>query len=407
MQFWAIIQLSWKNVWRNPLRSSVVIISVVLATWSGIFMISFFNGMTLQFVTDQLDTYTSHIQIHNKDFVDDKLPQLIIENPDSVLRHLDEHAQTSAVARRSVVQGLASSATSNFGVTIYGINPAEEIQVSGLYTYIIDGNYLEDPSRNPVFIGSELADRLSLNLRSRLVLTFQDSEGSITAGAFRVSGIFRSPNSGFNESTVYVNRSDLNRIIGIPDAVHEIAIKLHDFTLADGVADELQAGSDLRVRSWGSLSPTLRYIDGNMSMSMYIIMVIIIIALSFGIINTMLMAVLERTQELGMLRAVGMNRRRTFLMIMAETFFVTMVGAPAGLLLSWITISWAGSVGIDLSTLSQGLEFYGFKSMIYPYLEFNYYMNITAMMFIASIISAIFPAVKALKLNPVESIRKL
>jgi putative ABC transport system permease protein len=407
MRTWPILLLSWKNVWRNPLRSSVVIVSVVLATWSGIFMISFFNGMTLQFVTDQLDTYTSHVQIHQVDFVDEKMPHLVIENADTIIMEMNSNPNISSLAKRSVVQGLASSATNNFGVSIYGVDVLDEMKISGLYSYITEGNYLEDPARNPVLIGSELAKRLSLNLRSRIVLTFQDVDGNITAGAFRVSGIFRTPNTGFNEKTVYVKRSDINRLIGNTEAVHEIAIKIADFNQADTFANELSVGSSNNVRSWGDLSPTLRYVDSTMSTMMYLIMGIIIIALSFGIINTMLMAILERTQELGMLRSVGMNKRRTFIMIMTETFYVTMVGAPIGLLLSWLTISWVGSVGIDLSMLSKGLEHYGFKSMIYPHLELKYYVNITLMMFFASFISAVFPATKALKLNPVEAVRKL
>lgn len=363
--------------------------------------------MTLQFVTDQLDTYTSHLQIHQTEFIDEMMPHLVIENADSIITVVKSHPSTLSLAKRSVVQGLASSATNNYGVIIYGVEVDEEMKTSGLYTYLTEGNFLEDPARNPVLIGSELAKRLSLNLRSRLVLTFQDVDGNITAGAFRVSGIFRTPNTGFNEKTLFVNRSDINRIIGYSEAVHEIAIKIVDFNQADRFAGELEVGFKNRVRSWGDLSPTLRYVDGTMSTMMYLIMGIIIIALSFGIINTMLMSILERTQELGMLRSVGMNKRRTFIMIMAETFYVTMAGAPIGLMLSWLTINWVGSVGIDLSTFSQGLEHYGFKSMIYPHLEFKYYMNITLMMFFASFIAAIFPAIKALKLNPVEAVRKL
>lgn len=121
MRIRPILILSWKNVWRNPLRSSVLIVSVILATWSGIFLISFFNGMTLQFVTDQLDTYTSHLQIHQTEFIDEMMPHLVIENADSIITVVKSHPSTLSLAKRSVVQGLASSATNNYGVIIYGV----------------------------------------------------------------------------------------------------------------------------------------------------------------------------------------------------------------------------------------------------------------------------------------------
>lgn len=407
MQLWAIIKLSWKNVWRSPVRSSVVVVSVVLAIWSGIFLLSFINGMTMQFVRDQLENYTANIQIHNPEFLDEKLPQHVITESDSIIQFLQSKPYVHAVTARSIVNGLASSATNNFGVAITGINPETEPHVRSIDTFITEGNYLEDPSRNPVLVGTELARRLSLSLRSRVVLTFQDVEGNITAGAFRVAGIFRTPNTAFNENTVFVRKDDINRLLGMDEAVHEIAILIEDFTLADQTARELSEEIDGSIQSWGDLSPMLRYIDSSMAMSMYIMMSIIIIALCFGIVNTMLMAVLERTQELGMLRAIGVNKRRSFAMIMFETLFITMIGAPLGLLLSWMSIYWMGSVGIDLSAFSQGLEMYGYSSMVYPELDGSYYINITLLMFFAALFAAVFPALKALKLNPVEAIRKI
>jgi len=136
-------------------------------------------------------------------------------------------------------------------------------------------------------------------------------------------------------------------------------------------------------------------------------MIIIIMALVFSIINTMLMAVLERTKELGMLMAIGMNKARLFTMILCETFFLTMVGTPIGLFLSWLTVWTFGNIGIDLSAFSQGLNAYGLDTVIYPELSATYYLNVTLLIAAAAILSAIYPAWKTLKLKPVEAIRKI
>jgi ABC-type antimicrobial peptide transport system permease subunit len=120
----------------------------------------------------------------------------------------------------------------------------------------------------------------------------------------------------------------------------------------------------------------------------------------------MLMAVLERTRELGMLRAIGMNKARTFSMVMWETGFLTLVGAPVGLLLAWLSISYFGNTGINLSAFAEGFGAYGISTIIYPELTWQYYLNIMLMIAGAAFISALYPAWKTLSLNPVEAIRK-
>lgn len=407
MNLWPVLNLSWKNVWRNPVRSGVVVIAVILGTWAGIFSSALMSGLSYQYIKNQLETSVANIQIHEASFNEENLPSYFIPNPDSLALRLKEYPFVTNISERSVVNGLASSPSNTYGVTIKGIDRSADSTVSNLHTYIESGNYLETPDRNPVMIGSKLAKRLDVTLRSRMVLNFQDIEGNITASAFRVAGIFKTPNAIFDEQNVFVRSTDLDRLLGKEHTVHEIAVLVDNFKNADQYADQIALDSTLTVQSWGDLSPTLRYTDSNVDLMLYIFMTIIIIALTFGIINTMLMAVLERTQELGMLMAIGVNKVRTFAMIMFETVFLTLAGVPIGMFLSWATISWVSQVGIDLSAFSKGLEMYGMSTMIYPELPPGYYLNIGLIMIFATLCSSIYPSIKALKLNPVQAIRKV
>ncbi len=141
---------------------------------------------------------------------------------------------------------------------------------------------------------------------------------------------------------------------------------------------------------------------------MIIFFVIILLALSFGIINTMLMAVLERVREIGMLMAIGMNRTRLFGMIALETTFMVILAAPFGLLLAYVSIQWFNINGLDLSAIYQeGHAAWGFKSIIYPELETFYYFRIMGLVAITAILSSIYPAITALRLDPVTAIRKI
>jgi len=403
--FSTIIKLGWKNVWRNPTRSAVVIIAVLLSTWAGIFLSGFFTGMMQGYLDHQFELTVGHFEISHPQFEDLYSPEYYVPNADQVVSELNKLPYVQDISTQSLATGLAQSARNNYGVTVHGIHPDSNYTIQ---EYLTKGTMPGmSQKRNPVIIGQKLAERLDIKLDSRMVLSFQDKNGEITGGAFRVAGIFDTFSNPYDEGNVFANRDDLNSLMELDSQVHNIRLTLTDFSQAQKHTRELQEQfPNLHIKPWGETAPELQYMYDMTDLMMYIVMVIIIIALVFSIINTMLMAVLERTRELGMLRAVGMNKPRVFSMIVSETVFLTMVGAPIGMLLSWLTISYFGDVGINLSAFAEGLSAYGFGTVIYPYLPNIYYLNITLMIAGAALLSALYPAFKSLQLNPVEAIRK-
>lgn len=401
-----IIKLGWKNVWRNPARSGVVIVAVLLGTWAGIFCAGFFNGLIQDYLHNQIELSIGHLQIEHPQFGDLNNPKYSISNSDEIIQSLQSKPYVEMISAKSVATGLAQSPHSSFGVTINGIDVERDTSLA-VNQYITDGSMIDTTTRNPILIGIELAERLDLELRSRMVLSFQDVSGEITGGAFRVAGIFDTFVDQYDEGTVFILQGDLNRLLGQSGLIHNIRIYTDDLSTAEMHAGEInQEFPDVEVKTWRDIAPELRYTFDMMDLTLYIVMIIIIIGLVFSIINTMLMAVLERTRELGMLRAIGMNKSRTFSMVMIETVFLTMVGAPVGLLLSWICIAYFGNVGINLSVFAQGLNQYGIGTVVYPSLTWPYYVNIMLMIAAASLLSALYPAWRTLKLKPVEAIRK-
>lgn len=363
--------------------------------------------MAQGYLQNQLNLSVGHIQITNPKFEDQFDPRYSIDQSEALLQDLEKKDYISDIRSQSLATGLAQSAANSFGVTIHGVDTVATTR-QPVTQYLRQGDFLGTVKRNPIVIGSALADRLELDMRSKMVISFQDVDGSITGGAFRVVGIFDSFNDNYDKGNVFVLREDLNRLLGNENLVHKVILKLNDFTLANKYADLLgEQYSDLKVESWGNIAPELEYVFDSLDITLYVVMIIIIIALVFSIINTMLMAVLERTRELGMLMAVGMNKVRLFGMILSETFFLTMVGTPLGLLLSWITVSILGNTGIDLSAFAAGLNAYGLDTVIYPDLNGVYYLNITLLIGVAAFLSALYPAWKTLKLKPVEAIRKI
>ena len=187
---------------------------------------------------------------------------------------------------------------------------------------------------------------------------------------------------------------------------HEIAILLNNIDDADIVKEKLsRISGDNSVRTWKELAPDAAMMNDFMIMYYFIFIGIIMLALAFGIINTMLMAILERTKELGMLMAIGMNRRRIFKMIMLETIFLTFVGAMAGILSGWAITEALGKTGIHFAGWGEGFEAIGFAARVYPVVTPEFFVFTTIMVIATAIISSIWPARKALKLNPVEALR--
>lgn len=404
-----ILKLAWKNIWRSPIRSRVVIASVLLGIWAGIYMIAFSNGLNQQRLADQLGYSIGHIKVTNPKFDIEKLSNFYINDPQSAMEILKANPKIKAFSPRVNLFGMATSSSGGYGVDIYGVHPELENKVFGLDKKLKEGTYLEAEVRNPIVIGEKLAKRLKLKLRSKLVLNLQNLQGDITLGAFRVVGIYNVNSTAYEESHVFVKADDLRKLLDSKKEIyHQIVCKVEDYQQAAEISKNLIPQiTNNRVQSWEDIAPELAYINRIMVYFFLIFMGVILLALSMGILNTMMMAVLERTQELGMLMAIGMSKIRIFLMIMTETILLTCTGLPIGLGLAWLSIYLSAYYGIDLSAVGQGFASAGFGSFVRPSLSANEYIYITLMVFIAAILSAIYPAWKALKLRPAEAIRKI
>jgi putative ABC transport system permease protein len=247
---------------------------------------------------------------------------------------------------------------------------------------------------------------LDYRIRNKIQITISDEKGTPVQGTFRVCGIYKTTNGSFDQASVFVNSGELADLYGGAILTHEIAILLTDMDNADAVKEKLAEISPFNtVSTWKELAPDAAMMNDYMIMYYIIFIGIVMLALAFGIINTMMMTILERTKELGMLMAIGMNRLRVFSMIMLETVFLTIVGAIAGMLSGWFIIETLGKTGIHFSAWGEGFEAIGFAAIVYPSVTPDFFIIITIMVILTAVISSIWPARKALKLKPVEALR--
>ena len=163
--------------------------------------------------------------------------------------------------------------------------------------------------------------------------------------------------------------------------------------------------TDLSVKSWKELAPELKLMDEMIGLELNIFLAIILFALLFGITNTMLMSVMERVREFGVLMAIGMKRKKVFSMIILETIMLSFIGGIIGIILASITVAYFGYAGINLSTFTAGFSEWGLSAILYPVLPISFYLSITIMIFFTAVFSAIYPAIKAIRLKPATAIR--
>jgi len=405
--------LAWRNVWRSPTRSLVVILAIALGIWAAMFMSGFATGMAQSYIDNSISSLISHIQIHHPEFKEEEDVQYQLQDLQAIQEVLDG-VEGAYYSFRTVSNGMIASSKSSRGIKIRGIEPGSEQSVNGIGDKMIEGDYFGKDRKNQLLISQRMAEKLGAKIRSRLVLTFQDEDREITAAAFRVVGIFDSKNNPFDDSHIFVQQADLIRLLSTqePDPqhsfIHEVAILLPGAEQMEVLQKKLQeVAPEMLVENYREIAPDVQLYESMIGSMSLIYLVIIMLALVFGIINTMLMAVLERIKELGMLMAIGMNKFKVFSMIVLETILLSLIGAPLGMLLGGLTVELIGKYGLNLSAFSSSLQMYGLSDVVYFSVAPHVYGQVAISVALTAIVASIYPALKAIRLKPVEAIRKI
>ena len=401
-----IFQIAWRNVWRNTKRSVTVALAIAFGLWGGVVASGVFFGLTRDSVSGAVDTRLSHLQIHKKGFSDGRNFRDSVADTAPLMARLRSLPAVSAAAGRSVCEGMASSTITAQGVTIYGVDPDEERNATAIAEKVTLGSYFAGSVHNPVLVGEGLAETLQLRINSKVVLTMQDSSGNLVAGAFRVEGMFRTVSASFDKSSVFVLRRDLAQLLGTPERIHEIAVRLRSPEQLDSVVSLVRSFTPGdTVESWRQLAPELDYINEYTGVYLNAFLYIILTALLFGLMNTMLMSVLDRVREFGILQAVGMRGRYMFAMIMMESVFLSLSGAVAGIAAGAATVAFFAHQGIDLTRFGEGLRTYGYTDLFFPAVPLWIYRQVAVSVIVTAVVASLYPAWRAIRLHPAQAIR--
>ena len=404
-----LLKMAWLNLWRNPRRTVILLCAMAAGLVGILFSMAFVNGWIRQLVADSVNTYEGHVKILAKGYNDNPVIENSFEPSERILSVLAGDPRVKSWVARVAVQGLLSTPEHSLVVTIIGTDPVRELEVSTACRMLAAGHSLSGAVQGEILLGKDLSEKIKKGLGKKVVLMSQQLGGEIGTGAFRVAGIFDVGNGAFNEGNVYVTLAEAQQMLNLGQRITEITILLHDIEQSEAVAGDLAArldDPDLDVVTWRQ---RLLYVSESLKMMdqyTWIYYAIFYLAMAFGIVNTLMISIGERTHEIGVLMAVGMTRGRLMLLILLESCFIAMVAVDAGLAAGGALVGWYHAQGIDLSAFAEGLDLFGMAHVIRPVLVSGDVMSAMVGTFSISILFSLLPAWRASRLVPVAALRQ-
>jgi len=403
-----LTRLAWRYLWRNHRRTIIMLSAVAIGVWAMIFMTALTRGMVDQMIKDGISVMPGHVQVHNSLFLDDPSVSNRIAIGDEELAKKFDGAGFRGWASRVKVPAVITSERESRGVTLLGIDPLAEREFSFVSYDDVEGRFLENADDNGVVIGRKLADTLETRVGKRVVLMSQDPDNEIADRGFRVVGLFKASMPAFEEAYVFVGKKAAQKMLRIGDTTTEIVFLGDDYRNVEPTYERVTAIVDgsLEVSRWYEIDTYLGTMLKVMDGFVLIWVVVIFLALSFGLVNTLVMAVFERIREIGLMLALGMKPASILGQIIIESMLLLAVGLAIGDILAWATIQ-PLSGGIDISVVAEGMEMMGASSILYPKLYLGDMILANVVVLILGFLASLSPAWRASRYEPVEAITKV
>jgi len=400
------VSLAWRNLWRNARRTLITFVAISVGVWSMVVLAALMQAWGASAFDAAVRTMTGHGQIHAPQYLDDPTVDHRFAPPSGSLRDLLDGAPAAAWAARVRVPAIVQTARENAPVTLVGIDASSERGLSFIPDAIGEGEYLGRDDDTEILLGRKLVQRLQTNLGRRVVILSQSASGEIAERGFRVAGIFDAEREQTETEFAFVSRAAVQAMLGIGEDISEVAFVLEDIEALPPFLDNLrEAAPSLDVVSWSDLEPFTQAILDISNGTIALWTVIMFILVAFGLINTLLMAVLERTREFGLVQALGLKPRLLLLQVLLESAFLTGIGVLAGVIAAVATLLGFHN-GLDLSAVAQGGAEFGIGRILYPRLDVDVMIYISVFVWLMGIATSLYPAWRAARDVPVATINK-
>ncbi len=403
------LRLAWRNIWRNRRRTLLSMSAIGV----GLMMVIFYSGMVggvMSEARNQLDDAgMGHVEIFAKGYRPRRDVTLAMPDETSWRGQLSL-PPGSDVSLRVLSRGLATSARGNEPVQVFGVDWQEEAQVASHLHRLTAGALPGADDAHGILIGEQLAERLALKPGAKLRLMVQRADSEMGADLFRVRGIFHSIAPSISQRQVYVSRAAARAMLGVEGGSHQLVIQLSDPAGADAVAGGLKRalGDTFDVVTWRELLPVLVRMEALTNNVIFALAFFVYLLVGLGVLNTMLMSVLERTREFGVLMALGTRPSRVIRLVLAESFWIATVsvilGAAAG---SWLTWHFSGA-GLRFNSATESFQMGGATISTLMKTRFSAadIFKASTFVYLMALVVGLYPASRITRLQPSEALRR-
>jgi ABC-type lipoprotein release transport system permease subunit len=401
-------RLAWRNLWRNHRRTVIMLSAITLGVWAMIAMTAMIRGMVDGMILDSIETLPGHVQIRHPGYSDDPSIEKTVAEPSGPLLQALEGPEVVAWTTRVRAVAVITSERDSRGVSLLGVIPDGERELSSIADDIIEGRFLESPGDPGIVLGRKLVERLETKLGRRVVLMSQDPENELADRGFRIVGIFKSKLSAYEDGFVFAGQETVQKMLRIPGRVTEIAVLGDNYRDVGGLTELLRNAvpADAEVLPWFELDKYLGSMLPMMDGFVLVWIVVVFLALSFGLVNTLVMAVFERVREIGLMLALGMKPAMIMSQVIIESLLLLVIGLLIGDVLAWLTMQWLAD-GLDLSIVADGLDRFGMSTTLVPALQARDVVMANVTVLILGFLASLSPAWRASRYNPIEAITKV
>ncbi|ATC95333.1 ABC transporter permease [Pseudoalteromonas tunicata] len=463
------IRLAWRNLIRNRKRSAVTALGITLGIGFCITTLAIMDGLSNDLITGTTQGQVGHVQVHQKEYLAKRQVQQTIANNEDILEQLRAIGGVKGAAARLYSFGYLTRGNKSIGVSLAGIEPTEEVNVTSIAEQIIEGEFLSAPTPWPqgqaltseqelldkqltdqaiadafaelegdmstasvtlqeqtdqlidilaplpevapkVILGVKLAKNLQAQIGDKVVLLYETSLGAQHSLELQVAGISRQGTDLIDRTRIVFHFNDLQKLLQLPNQSHEIALSSDSLQKVDALQQQVQtvlsSHTDLTVQSWSQLRPDiLALIKSNQALMGTLVFIIFLIA-GVGVMNAMLVSVMERRKELSLLKALGLKGGNVVWLVTVETLLLTFVASLAGIAMGLILGSYLQQNGWDISQFGEfSLAGVGMTSALKAKLTVENVITPVVVMFIIAILAALYPAFSAARLVPAQGMR--
>ena len=403
--------ICWRNLWRHRRRSLIVISSVAIGIFAMMLSMGILNGVYYQAIDNNINIALGHVSVQAKGFRDSMtLRNSFVPDRELVRALASQGGTVNGYAPRLKMQGMLNSSESSKGVIIVGVDPEREKSVSNIRTYVSGrdgGAFLPDAESNQICISRDVAEKLDVVPGDSIVVMVQDKNDQMVGVGMTVSGLFQTPIDSINQFTAFVGIKRLQEMTGAGERISEMNIALKDRDRVEEARAAVRKAvhdPSLTVLTWKEMAPYLVSSIMVVDAMMYVSFGIIFITIIFSIANTLIMAIMERFHEIGVMKAIGTKPSWIFSMVLFESVNLGLIGLGAGIVLSWIVIGILSKVGINFSFQFEAVRAFGSGAVIYPIMRWTDVVAGAVIVMLTTVMAALYPARKGARIEPLEAI---